>query len=125
MYKKLEWVAGLNWDLLVIDEAHEGIDTRKTDIAFSQLKRDFTLHLSGTPFKALAKGDFSEEQIFNWSYVDEQEAKENWDPTIGSNPYESLPTLNLFTYQMSKMIEDEVSAGLTIEEEKTLIMHLI
>lgn len=120
MYKKLEWVAGLNWDLLVIDEAHEGIDTRKTDIAFSQLKRDFTLHLSGTPFKALAKGDFSEEQIFNWSYVDEQEAKENWDPTIGSNPYESLPTLNLFTYQMSKMIEDEVSAGLTIEEEKNV-----
>ncbi|HAQ1517144.1 TPA: DEAD/DEAH box helicase family protein, partial [Enterococcus faecium] len=120
MYKKLEWVAGLNWDLLVIDEAHEGIDTRKTDIAFSQLKREFTLHLSGTPFKALAKGDFSEEQIFNWSYVDEQEAKENWDPTIGSNPYESLPTLNLFTYQMSKMIEDEVSAGLTIEEEKNV-----
>ena len=120
MYKKLEWVAGLNWDLLVIDEAHEGIDTRRTDIAFSQLKRDFTLHLSGTPFKALAKGDFSEEQIFNWSYVDEQEAKENWDSTIGSNPYESLPTLNLFTYQMSKMIEDEVSAGLTIEEEKNV-----
>ncbi|ENZ9221155.1 Eco57I restriction-modification methylase domain-containing protein [Enterococcus hirae] len=120
MYKKLEWVAGLNWDLLVIDEAHEGIDTKKTDIAFSQLKRDFTLHLSGTPFKALAKGEFSEEQIFNWSYVDEQEAKENWDPTIGSNPYESLPTLNLFTYQMSKMIEDEVSAGLTIEEEKNV-----
>ncbi|HCJ4450593.1 TPA: Eco57I restriction-modification methylase domain-containing protein [Listeria innocua] len=119
-YKKLEWVPGLNWDLLVIDEAHEGIDTKKTDIAFSQLKRDFTLHLSGTPFKALAKGDFSEEQIFNWSYVDEQEAKENWDPTIGSNPYESLPTLNLFTYQMSKMIEDEVTAGLTIEEEKNV-----
>ncbi|MFB3224892.1 Eco57I restriction-modification methylase domain-containing protein [Exiguobacterium sp. PHA03] len=120
VYKKLEWVAGLNWDLLVIDEAHEGIDTRKTDITFSQLKRDFTLHLSGTPFKALAKGDFFEEQIFNWSYVDEQEAKENWDPTIGSNPYESLPTLNLFTYQMSKMIEDEVTAGLTIEEEKNV-----
>lgn len=119
-YKKLEWVPGLNWDLLVIDEAHEGIDTKKTDIAFSQLKRDFTLHLSGTPFKALAKGDFSEEQIFNWSYVDEQEAKENWDSTVGSNPYESLPTLNLFTYQMSKMIEDEVSAGLTIEEEKNV-----
>ncbi|WP_271397446.1 Eco57I restriction-modification methylase domain-containing protein [Salinicoccus roseus] len=120
VYKKLEWVAGLNWDLLVIDEAHEGIDTRKTDIAFSQLKRDFTLHLSGTPFKALAKGDFSQEQIFNWSYVDEQEANEKWDATIGSNPYESLPTLNLFTYQMSKMVEDEVSAGLTIEEDKNV-----
>lgn len=119
-YEKLEWVAGLDWDLLVIDEAHEGIDTKKTDIAFSQIKRRFTLHLSGTPFKALANSKFSEEQIFNWSYVDEQEAKENWDPTIGSNPYESLPTLNLFTYQMSKMIEDEVSAGLIIEEEKNV-----
>lgn len=119
-YEKLEWVAGLNWDLLVIDEAHEGIDTRRTDSAFSQLKRDFTLHLSGTPFKALANSKFSEEQIFNWSYVDEQEAKENWDSTIGSNPYESLPTLNLFTYQMSRMIEEEVSAGLTIEEEKNV-----
>lgn len=119
-YEKLEWVAGLNWDLLVIDEAHEGIDTRRTDSTFSQLKRDFTLHLSGTPFKALANSKFSEEQIFNWSYVDEQEAKENWDSTIGSNPYESLPTLNLFTYQMSRMIEEEVSAGLTIEEEKNV-----
>lgn len=120
VYKKLEWVAGLNWDLLVIDEAHEGIDTRKTDTAFSQLKRAFTLHLSGTPFKALAKGGFSEEQIFNWSYLDEQEANEKWDVTIGSNPYESLPMLNLFTYQMSKMVEDEVSSGLTIEEEKNV-----
>src|SRR5690625_176595 len=115
-YDKLEWVPGLEWDLLVIDEAHEGIDTRKTDVAFSQIKREFTLHLSGTPFKALARGDFSEEQIFNWSYLDEQEAKSNWDPTIGGNPYETLPTLTMFTYQMSKMIEDEVSTGITIEE---------
>lgn len=119
-YEKLEWVPGLNWDLLVIDEAHEGIDTKKTDIAFSQIKRDFTLHLSGTPFKALANNKFSENQIFNWSYIDEQEAKQNWDSTIGGNPYESLPTLNLFTYQMSKMIEDEVSKGITLEEEKNV-----
>jgi len=116
-HEKLDWVAGLDWDVLVIDEAHEGIDTKKTDRAFSQIKRKFTLHLSGTPFKALANNKFQEEQIFNWSYVDEQEAKENWDLTIGSNPYENLPTLNLFTYQMSKMIEDEVTAGLQIENE--------
>lgn len=119
-YEKLEWVAGLKWDLLVIDEAHEGIDTKKTDIAFSQLKRNFTLHLSGTPFKALANNKFSEEQIFNWSYVDEQEAKQNWDPTLSSNSYESLPTLNLFTYQMSKLIEAEVSEGITLDEEKNV-----
>lgn len=116
-YNKLEWVAGLDWDVLIVDEAHEGIDTKKTDRAFNQIKRKFTLHLSGTPFKAIANNKFNEEQIFNWSYVDEQEAKENWDPAIGSNPYENLPTLNLFTYQMSKMIEDEVTAGLQIENE--------
>lgn len=119
-YEKLDWVAGLDWDVLVIDEAHEGIDTKKTDRAFSQIKRKFTLHLSGTPFKALANNKFHEEQIFNWSYVDEQQAKEEWDETIGSNPYESLPTLNLFTYQMSKMIEDEVTAGLQIEDETNI-----
>lgn len=119
-HEKLEWVAGLNWDLLVIDEAHEGIDTRKTDVAFSQIKKDFTLHLSGTPFKALASNKFSEEQIFNWSYVDEQEARENWDLMTSSNPYESLPILNLFTYQMSKMVEEEVSQGVKLEEEKNV-----
>lgn len=119
-YEKLDWVAGLDWDVLVIDEAHEGIDTKKTDRAFSQIKRRFTLHLSGTPFKALANNKFHEEQIFNWSYVDEQQTKEEWDETIGSNPYESLPTLNLFTYQMSKMIEDEVTAGLQIEDETNI-----
>src|SRR5699024_2437106 len=119
-HNKLEWVAGLDWDVLVIDEAHEGIDTKKTDRAFSQIKRKFTLHLSGTPFKALANNKFHEEQIFNWSYVNEQEAKEKWDPMIGSNPYENLPILNLFTYQMSKMIEDEVTAGLQIENESNI-----
>lgn len=119
-HDKLEWVAGLDWDVLVIDEAHEGIDTIKTDRAFSQIKRKFTLHLSGTPFKAIAHNKFAEEQMFSWSYVDEQVAKENWDETIGGNPYESLPTLNLFTYQMSKMVEDEIIAGMTIEEGKNI-----
>ncbi|AWI12638.1 restriction endonuclease [Caldibacillus thermoamylovorans] len=117
IYEKLEWVSQLNWDLLIIDEAHEGVDTEKTDTAFDKIKRNFTLHLSGTPFKALANNKFNENQIFNWSYVDEQEAKMNWDYKIGSNPYENLPTLNLFTYQMSKMIEEQVSKGLTLDDK--------
>ncbi|MGK4151941.1 Eco57I restriction-modification methylase domain-containing protein [Kurthia gibsonii] len=116
-YEKLEWVSQLNWDLLIIDEAHEGVDTTKTDIAFDKIKRNFTLHLSGTPFKALANNKFNENQIFNWSYVDEQEAKKDWDYTIGSNPYENLPTLSLFTYQMSKIIENRVSKGLTLDDD--------
>lgn len=116
-YKKLEWVGQLNWDLLIIDEAHEGIDTAKTDVAFDNINRNFTLHLSGTPFKALANNKFNENQIFNWSYVDEQEARTDWDYTTGSNPYENLPTLSLFTYQMSKMIEERVSKGLTLDDD--------
>jgi type II restriction enzyme len=113
-HDKLHWVSKLNWDLLIIDEAHEGIDTLKTDIAFNQIKRKFTLHLSGTPFKAIAKGNFSEEQIFNWSYTDEQEAKNNWNK-IERNPYEELPKLNMFTYQMSNMIVEEINKGAKID----------
>lgn len=119
-YEKREWVGQLDWDLLVIDEAHEGVDTAKTDAAFDKIKRNFTLHLSGTPFKALANNKFNESQVFNWSYVDEQVEKTNWDYTIGSNPYENLPTLSLFTYQMSKMIEDRVSKGLTLEDDNNV-----
>ncbi|HFI0355783.1 TPA: DEAD/DEAH box helicase family protein [Streptococcus suis] len=111
-YDKLQWVAKTQWDLLVIDEAHEGVDTEKTDVAFHQIQRKFTLHLSGTPFKALAKGKFSENQIYNWSYADEQAAKQDWLSTSEQeNPYESLPQLNMFTYQMSKMIADRVRDG--------------
>lgn len=116
-YDKLQWVEDLAWDLLIIDEAHEGVDTEKTDVAFDKISREFTLHLSGTPFKALANNKFNDDQIFNWSYVDEQEAKLNWDHTMGTNPYENLPKLSLFTYQMSKMIEDRLEKGLTLEDE--------
>jgi type II restriction enzyme len=72
IYDKLKHIAEFDWDLLVIDEAHEGIDTTKTDVAFDQIKRARTLHLSGTPFKALASGKFGQDQIFNWTYEDEQ-----------------------------------------------------
>ncbi|MDD4096819.1 MAG: DEAD/DEAH box helicase family protein, partial [Oscillospiraceae bacterium] len=113
---KLEWVAGIKWDLLVVDEAHEGVDTSKTDWAFSRIIRSFTLHMSGTPFKAIASSKFRTEQIFNWSYADEQEEKKNWDYNKGSNPYEPLPQLNMFTYQLSGMIEEKLLEGQTIGE---------
>ena len=75
VHKKLKHIADYEWDLLVIDEAHEGVDTTKTDVAFDQISRTWTLHLSGTPFKALASGRFSDKQIFNWTYEDEQTAR--------------------------------------------------
>lgn len=78
-YDKLGEVANMEWDILVIDEAHEGVDTYKTDVAFDRIKRKFTLHLSGTPFKALANNKFADDAIYNWTYADEQKKKRDWD----------------------------------------------
>lgn len=117
-YEKLEWVNDIDWDILIIDEAHEGVDTFKTDYAFSKINRNFTLHLSGTPFNAIASGKFAANQIFNWSYEDEQEAKLNWNED-SSNPYEELPRLNMYTYRMSNMITEEVEKGAIIDGEET------
>ncbi len=120
-FKKLKHIADFEWDLLVIDEAHEGIDTTKTDVAFDQIKRARTLHLSGTPFKALASGKFGKDQIFNWTYENEQSARENWPATGEENPYVALPTLNLLTYQLSRMIRDRLAEGVAIDEDSASI----
>lgn len=120
-YDKLKHVARLEWDLLVVDEAHEGIDTTKTDIAFDQITRKWTLHLSGTPFKALASGKFDQNQIFNWTYEDEQTARQSWDEDGRENPYAALPTLNLLTYQISRMITDRLAEGVAIDEDEASI----
>lgn len=115
---KLREVAEMNWDVLVIDEAHEGVDTYKTDVAFDRINRKFTLHLSGTPFKALANNKFADNAIYNWTYADEQTAKRDWDVSSEKeNPYAALPRLNLFTYQMSEIVKDELQQGVEINGE--------
>lgn len=117
-HDKLKEVADMEWDFLVIDEAHEGVDTYKTDVAFDHIKRKFTLHLSGTPFKALANDKFPDNAIFNWTYADEQSAKRDWNsPERDENPYATLPQLNMFTYQMSEVIRDELEQGIEIQGE--------
>lgn len=117
-HDKLAEVADMTWDVLVIDEAHEGVDTYKTDVAFNHIKRKFTLHLSGTPFKALANDKFPENAIYNWTYADEQRAKRDWASEEGSaNPYATLPKLNMFTYQMSEIVRDELEQGVEINGE--------
>lgn len=118
-YDKLKWMSELDFDLLIIDEAHEGVDTMKTERAFRNVKRKYTLYLSGTPFKALASDQFSGEQIFNWSYADEQEKKENWDGEE-FNPYEALPKIEMYTYQLSNMIYDEIKQGIVLDDEESV-----
>lgn len=131
-YPKLKWMAkdyiedgmrkkGIEFDLLIVDEAHEGVETMKTDAAFDKIARKHTLFLSGTPFRALASGKFDERQIYNWSYADEQEAKESWPPERGHNPYERLPRLAMFTYQISNMIYEKARQGINLSGEDTAV----
>lgn len=117
-FDKLREVKDLTWDILIIDEAHEGASTYKADVAFDHIKRNATLHLSGTPFKMLANDEFAEDAIYNWTYADEQKKKREFVPEPGTdNPYAKLPQLNMFTYQMSEIIKDELEQGKEIDGE--------
>ena len=127
-HRKLGWLAkeyideygqrqkGLAFDLLVVDEAQEGVETYKTEKAFDNILRSHTLYLSGTPFKQLAGDQFADGEIFNWSYADEQDAKTRWEAEA-YNPYENLPKLLMYTYQLSPMIYDTLSRGIVLEDE--------
>lgn len=116
-FDKLRWIAELDWDLLIIDEAHEGVDTTRTDAAFDAIKRKNTLHLSGTPFKALANEKFPKEAIYNWTYLDEQKIKHVELEEGETGQHTDLPDLKLFTYRISQMTTQEVNEGIEIDDE--------
>lgn len=105
--EKLEYAAALesvNEDLGVLSEK---------DADFLPITTKAYLYLSGTPFKALATGEFIEEQIFNWTYTDEQRAKEAFAAKNPGkrNPYGALPQMRLLTYQMPDELVAIASAG--------------
>ncbi|MDH6536537.1 DEAD/DEAH box helicase family protein [Aurantimicrobium minutum] len=75
------------------------------------LRTKFHLHLSGTPFKAIANGDYAEDQILNWTYIDEQREKSNWGSAAGPNPYIALPQMQMYTYSMSSTAEEFAEDG--------------
>lgn len=118
-YDKLRWIRDTVFDLLIVDESQEGVDTFKTERAFKYIKKDHTLYLSGTPFKQLASDQFNDHEIYNWSYADEQEAKTLWAKEE-SNPYEALPKLNMFTYELSNMIYEKMGAQIDITKQYTV-----
>ncbi|MBQ0994900.1 hypothetical protein KBX08_33140, partial [Micromonospora sp. H61] len=76
------------------------------------LSTRFHLHLSGTPFKAITNGDYDEDAIFNWTYIDEQRAKRSWDSRRGSNPYNLLPQMQMYTYAIG-----DVAGGWASDDE--------
>lgn len=127
-----EWVHTTNWDCVVFDEYHYGAWREsakelfeaedKKEIEFAEGKGiDFFdennmpittgsyLYLSGTPFRAIASGEFIEEQIYNWTYSDEQQAKEAWQGE--NNPYASLPQMIMLTYQLPDSIREIAMGG--------------
>lgn len=125
---KNEWVHLEDWDLVIFDEYHFGawrdtakalfeshdedsfddIDREKAnsgnayDETFLPIATKYYLFLSGTPFRALNSGEFIEEQIYNWTYSDEQAAKDRWpkEHPGEKNPYEALPRMVMLTYKM-------------------------
>jgi hypothetical protein len=98
------------WDFIIVDEAHEGTKTELGENVMSGLTKTDTkvLRLSGTPFNLF--DDFKEDEIYTWDYVMEQRAKTEWDELhFGDpNPYASLPRLNIFTYDLGKLMKQFV-----------------
>ncbi|MCH5332195.1 MAG: DEAD/DEAH box helicase family protein, partial [Alistipes sp.] len=96
------------WDLIIVDEAHEGTQTTLGKAVMSELVKKDTkvLRLSGTPFNLL--DDFKEDEIYTWDYVMEQRAKAQWDIDHPGdhNPYSSLPRLNIYTYDLGRLMKD-------------------
>ncbi len=136
---KNEFVHLTNWDMVIFDEYHfgawrdnaqklfENVD-EETEADFDPEKYQATeagnainetwidittkcyLYLSGTPFRALYTGEFLEDQIFNWTYSDEQNAKEKWNGE-GENPYAALPRMVMLTYKVPEKITQIAMGG--------------
>ncbi|MEP6754713.1 MAG: GIY-YIG nuclease family protein, partial [Chthonomonadales bacterium] len=132
MKVKNETVHAKNWDLIVLDEYHYGAwrenakdlfeseESKEAEFAEGQgldlydegslpITTKAFLYLSGTPFRAIASGEFIEDQIYNWTYSDEQRAKHQWEGA--DNPYASLPRMVLLTYQMPDSIREVAAMG--------------
>ena len=135
---KNEFIHSTNWDIVIFDEYHFGAwrenakklfdnPDEEEEVDFDQEKykqneadnaynetflpitTEYYLFLSGTPFRAINSGEFIEDQIYNWTYSDEQRAKQEW---VGSNnPYASLPRMVMLTYQIPDSIKQIAMGG--------------
>ena len=96
------------WDLIIVDEAHEGTQTELGHAVMKELTKEKTkvLNLSGTPFNLL--DGYKEEEIYTWDYVMEQRAKAQWDIDHPGdhNPYAGLPRLNIYTYDLGRLMNE-------------------
>ena len=99
--QKNKWIYSTCWDLIILDETHEGTDTARMDKVLQGLEYGFLLELSGTPFRKMNENKgYNSRNTYSWSYSQEQEAKENWNYKDGPNPYLEMPKLNIYTFQV-------------------------
>lgn len=131
---KNEFIHTVNWDMVVLDEYHFGAWRENAKALFAKddeedvdfdiekysaeeagnainetwlpITTSYYLYLSGTPFRAINSGEFLEDQIFNWTYSDEQQAKADWNPKDGPNPYAALPKMVMLTYKVPESITE-------------------
>jgi superfamily II DNA or RNA helicase len=101
-FKKNVEIFNTTWDMLIVDEAHEGTQSSLGDAAIGKIPTNFTLELSGTPFNILHKREVDD--VYTWDYVMEQYEKVHWDENHPGvpNPYAELPSLAMFTYDIDK-----------------------
>lgn len=113
-FEKNDDVFNIDWNCVIIDEAHEGTTTRLGDevksLLFKEKEGTKLLELSGTPFNILENYD-DESSVYTWDYVMEQKAKREWEETHfgDSNPYSDLPEMNMFTYNLGKALKSDGS----------------
>lgn len=114
-YDKNSDVLDTPWDLVIVDEAHEGTQTRRGQAVLDELRKHKPapreLHLSGTPYNLIssaagAQTPFRQSQMYTWDYSLEQKAKREWDATHteGHNPYEGLAQMALYTYNLPAIL---------------------
>ncbi|MBR0203512.1 MAG: GIY-YIG nuclease family protein [Synergistaceae bacterium] len=133
---KNKFIHELNWDIVIFDEYHFGAwrDNAKSLFDFDEesnadfdpessaddldlnekilpITSNYYLYLSGTPFRALNNGEFIEEQIYNWTYSDEQKMKADWPSDKGDNPYRALPKIIMMTYKIPDSIRRVAEQG--------------
>ena len=112
-FEKNDEVFDIDWDCVIIDEAHEGTTTELGDkvksILFKPENGTKLLELSGTPFNILSNYEDDDDSVFTWDYVMEQQAKQKWEETHfgDSNPYSDLPEIRMYTYDLGKLIKGD------------------